>query len=66
MSNQSKTPSPAPAPIKEKAFQVRTTGDFMLLDPVSQIEFEPRVATATEKTAFVERRMKLGHLEEVK
>lgn len=64
MSNQSKTPSPAP--IKDKAFEVRTTGDFMLLDPVSQIEFEPRVATATEKTAFVERRMKLGHLEEVK
>lgn len=66
MSNQSKTSSPTNAPVKEKVFEVRTTGDFMLLDPVSQIEFEPRVATATAKTAFVERRMKLGHLEEVK
>lgn len=56
----------ASAPKEPTGLKVRTTGDFMLLDPVSRVEFDPRVATATEMTNFVERRIKNGDLEIVK
>lgn len=54
-------PAPAPAVLK-----VRTTGQFMLIDPISRVEFDPGVATPTEMTQFVDRRIKLGDLEVVK
>lgn len=60
------TPKPVKAEPADEGLKVRTTGEFMLLDPISRVEFDPGVATSTELTAFVERRLKLGHLEKVK
>lgn len=60
-----KTSTPV-APKEPAGLKVRTTGGFMLLDPVSRVEFDPGVVTPTEMTTFVERRIKIGDLEIVK
>jgi hypothetical protein len=59
-------PSAPAEPKDDGRIKVRTTGAFMLIDPVSRVEFDPGVATPTELTEFVQRRIKLGDLERVK
>jgi hypothetical protein len=65
-------PAPAPAPkaalepVDDGKVKVRTTGQFMLLDPFTSEEIDPGEAKRMTRSPFVERRLAIGDLEIVK
>lgn len=42
--------------------EVKTTGDFMLVDPISGAQIEATGATAVKLTSFIQQRYELGQL----
>lgn len=61
-------PAPAPAvkaepKLTEGKIKVRTTGQFMLMDPLTREEIDPGVDTIVTKSAFVSKRLAIGDLE---
>lgn len=57
----------APAPKADtNQILVRTTGEFMLMDPFTREEIDPGVEKLMTKSQFIERRLAVGDLELVK
>lgn len=58
-------PEATPETNEDGLVLVETTGEFMLVDPISGAEIEAEGSTAVKMTSFIQYRLELGQLKVV-